>query len=485
MSKYFVTTSIFYSNAPPHVGHAMELVSADVLARFHRARGYEVMLSTGTDEHGGKNAEAAAKLGVTPKQHVDNLSQSFKDLCVQFDISQDRFIRTTDKQHQIGVTAIWKKLLPYIYKNEYIGMYDQREEDFITLEKAREIKKKDPERYERLQEIKEENYFFALSKFNNQIKKVIEDGSLRIVPISRRHEILSVINQGLEDISISRPKSKISWGIPVPGDSEHTIYVWFEALMNYITVLGYPDGDDFNRFWPADVQVIGKDILRFHAAIWPAMLLALEINLPKNLYVHGHITLDGKKMSKSVGNVVSPVKMVDDYGSDAVRYYLLRHIPSYDDGDFSWFKMEQAHNGELGNELGNLVQRMASMINLYQDGAIGEIPPSEHDSGPLEEHMQNFRFDRALDYIFGLIKGINQYIDEEKPWVVAKSDAKHLEEILSYAVGSILQIGFMLSPFMPKTSQRIEEIFASGVVSNFEGSLFPKKELHTGSDKKD
>lgn len=479
MSKFYVTTSIPYVNAQPHVGFAMELTIADVLARYHRAKGDEVLFSTGTDEHGGKNAEAAAALGLTPKRHVDNLSQNYKDLCTVLDISNDRFLRTTDKQHIAGAQVIWKRLKDYIYKSTYTGMYDQREEEFITIEMARELKEHNPERFARLQEVEEENYFFKLSAFNDEIKKRIEDNSFRIVPSGYRQEILQLLDKGLEDISISRPKSKLSWGVPVPGDPDHIMYVWFDALMNYITVLAYPEAADLRKFWPADVQVIGKDITRFHAAIWPAMLLGLNMDLPQSLYVHGFVTIDGEKMSKSVGNVVSPLEIISAYGSDAMRYYFLRHIPSYGDGDFSWEKIEEAYNGELGNELGNLVQRLAGMVNQFQDGVLGNVSPAEHDRGPYDEALEEFRFDKALDYVFSLIKGQNRYIDEQKPWEIAKTDSGHVQEILAYVAGSVLQIADLLEPFLPKTSTKIKDIFATGVVKNYDGQLFPKIEIHT------
>jgi len=477
LAKFYVTTAIPYVNAPPHVGNAIDFTCADVLARYHRQRGDDVVFSTGTDEHGGKNAEAAAKVNLTPKKYVDNLSENFKNFAQALDISYDRFIRTTDQQHVAGAKAIWKKLKPHIYRGKYAGMYDQKEEEFITNERAREIKQHEPERYARLQKTTEENYFFKLSGFNDQIAKAINDGRFNIVPATRKHEILSLLKDGLEDISISRPKSKVGWGIPVPDDPDQTIYVWFEALMNYITVLAYPKADDLKKYWPADVQVIGKDILRFHAAIWPAMLLALKLDLPKNLYVHGFVTVANQKMSKSIGNTVSPLEVISKFGSDAMRYYFLRHIPSYDDGDFSWDKMEQAYNGELGNELGNLVQRIASMLNRYQDGVIGEIPPGEHDTGPYYDSLSAFRFDKALDYVFTMIRGQNQYIDEEKPWEIAKQDKEHLKEVLAYSTGSLLQIGSLIEPFLPRTGQAIADIFSGGVVKNYDGPLFPRIEL--------
>lgn len=482
--KFYITTSIPYVSGAPHVGTAMEFILADTLARYHHQQDEDVLFSTGSDEHGGKIMEKASNLGITPERYAAQMSMTFKDVCKMLDINYDRFVRTTDKQHETIAATIWQKLQPYIYKGSYSGMYDQKEEEFLSLEQAKEIKTQDPERFQRLQEIQEENYFFKLSAFESQIKKLITSGELRITPESREHEILALLNKGLEDVSISRPKSKIPWGITVPGDETQTMYVWFEALMNYITVLGYPDHQDFKKYWPADVQVIGKDISRFHATIWPAMLLGLGLPVQKVLYVHGFITVDGKKMSKSVGNVISPNDTVSTYGSDATRYYLLRHIPSNEDGDFTWEKMEMAYNNELGNDLGNLVQRTSSMIHRYQNGVIGDVPGPGHDTGPYHEAIADFRFDKALDYTWGLVQGLNQYIELEKPWVIAKEkDAPHLQEVLAYVVGSLHQIAGMLYPFMPKTAMAITNTYKDGVVKDIDGSLFPKVYVHT-KDKK-
>jgi methionyl-tRNA synthetase len=334
-----------------------------------------------------------------------------------------------------------------------------------------------PDHPQTYQKLEEENYFFKLSKYTEQVKHAIESDQFHIVPKTRKHEILAVIHEGLEDISISRPKDKLSWGIPVPGDKTQVMYVWFEALMNYITVLGYPEHEDFKKFWPANVQVIGKDIIRFHAAIWPAMLLSLGLPLPKQLYVHGFVTLNGEKMSKSVGNVVAPKEIIDKYGTDAFRYYFLRHIPSYEDGDFSWEKFEAAYNNELANELGNAVQRTAAMIMKYQNGLIGDTPPAQHDSEPVIEAIGHCRFDRALDEIWGQVRGLNQYIDETKPWEVAKTDDKdHLREILAYQASCLLEIADLLEPFIPDTAVKIRNVFDAGVIRPTSETLFPKHE---------
>ena len=378
--NYFVTTSIPYVNGEPHLGHAMEFVMADVLARSARKQKNNVIYSTGTDEHGGKIAEKADELKLEPLELATQMSQKFRDLAESLDISADSFIRTTDKGHEQRAQLIWKALEKDIYKNKYVGWYCTGDEDFFSEAEVKENKGVCPNHNRPYEKVEEENYFFKLSNYNEQIKKAIEDGSFQIIPKAKRNEILWVITDGLEDISISRPKDKISWGIPVPGDKTQVMYVWFEALMNYITVLGYPEHEDFKNFWPANVQVIGKDIIRFHAAIWPACCWRLACSYRRRCTFTVSSTIDNKKMSKSLGNYVSPTEIVDKYSADVFRYYFLRHIPSYEDGDFSWDKLDAAYNNELANELGNAVQRTAAMIVKYQDGVIGDIPEPEHDT---------------------------------------------------------------------------------------------------------
>ncbi|TXG77810.1 methionine--tRNA ligase [Patescibacteria group bacterium] len=476
--NYYVTTSIPYVNGDPHIGFGMELVQADVLARAARQRGDKVIFSTGSDEHGGKIADKAAENKLTPLEFSSQMSQKFRDLGKLLNVSNDRFIRTTDKGHEQRAQLIWQNLKEDIYKSTYTGWYCTGCEEFKTEAVVKDTKGICPNHKKPYEKIEEENYFFKLSKYAPQIEKAINDGSFTIVPSNRRHEILRIINDGLEDISISRPKEKISWGIPVPGDANQVMYVWFEALMNYITVLGYPEHDDFGKFWPAKVQVVGKDIIRFHAAIWPGMLLALGLKLPKQLYVHGFITVDSQKMGKSLGNVVAPKDIVDQYCADVFRYYFLRHIPSYEDGDFSWERLNNAYNNELGNELGNAVQRTVAMINSYQNGIIGTIPEVGHDAGRYRESLELCRFDQALDAVWEKIRGLNQYIEEQKPWAIAKSgEGDHLQEVLAYQVGSLLEIAELLIPFMPETAGKIAGIFQEGVVTPIEGTLFPRKEL--------
>ncbi len=475
--NYYVTTSIPYVNGEPHIGFGMELLYADVLARYARAEGKPVIFSTGTDEHGGKVAEKAADNNLTPKQFTDKISQQFRELAKTLNISNDRFIRTTDAGHEQRAQIIWKSLEKDIYKGKYSGLYCIGCEAFVTEAAAKENKGICPIHNKPYEKIEEENYFFKLSKYAPQILEAVETGSFRVIPTTRKHEILNVIKDGLDDISISRPKDKISWGIPVPGDDTQVMYVWFEALMNYITVLGYPEHADFKKFWPANVQVIGKDILRFHAAIWPGMLLALGLPLPQSLFVHGFVNVEGQKMSKSLGNVIHPQQIIDEYGVDAFRYYFLRHIPAYEDGDFSWQKLHEAYNNELGNELGNAVQRTSAMVNQYQNGIIGNIPPAEHDTAGYRKALEDCRFDRAVEEAWLQVRGLNQYIDEEKPWEINKQgDKEHLQEVLAYQISCLLEIAEMLAPFMPETSQKIRRIFEEGVIRSIEGTLFPRKE---------
>jgi methionyl-tRNA synthetase len=477
MSNYYVTTSIPYVNGDPHIGFAMELITGDVLARTARLRGENVIYCTGTDEHGTKVAEKAASLSKSPQEFADEVSQKFRDLGSLLGVEPDRFIRTTDKGHMQRAQVIWKALSKDIYKAKYVGWYDVRQEEFVPEAQADPERMK-PEHPQAYQKLEEENYFFRLSRYNEQILKAIESDELKVVPKTRKNEIVSLLREGLDDISISRPAAKLEWGIPVPGDKHQVMYVWFEALMNYITVLGYPEHDDFKQFWPANTQIIGKDIIRFHAAIWPAMLMSLGAALPRQLYVHGFVNVDGQKMSKSLGNVIAPSEIVEKYGADAFRYYFLRHIPSYDDGDFSWESFERAYNNELANELGNAVQRTAAMISKYQGGLIGGVPDAEHDTADYLEAIEACRFDRALDIVWDQVRGLNQFIDQEKPWEIAKTgDEDHLREVLANQVSDLLEIAELLQPFMPGAAAKIQGVFESGIVRPLEGTLFPKLEV--------
>ena len=331
------------------------------------------------------------------------------------------------------------------------------------------------------QQVTEDNYFFKTSAFTDKIREAITSGTMQIVPEFRKNEFLELIKDGLADVSVSRPKKSLTWGIPVPDDPEQIMYVWLDALANYITVIGYPDRmDECLSYWPADVQVIGKDILRFHAGIWPAMLLGLGLPLPKRLLVHGFINIGGAKISKTVGNVIDPNEIIDKYGVDAFRYFFSRHIPTLDDGDFTWESFESAYNGELGNDLGNLIQRVAGMITRYQSGVIGESGQTEHDMSAYHQAMEQLEFNKAIDEVWTMVRSLNQYIDNVKPWVIAKQVEKdpdaaaHLAEVLGHCAGALLQIGDLLVPFMPTTAKAIHATFETGVVQPLPTVLFPK-----------
>lgn len=483
--KLYITTAIPYVNGTPHIGNAIDYLLADIWTRYEKQQGHDVRFQVGTDEHGNKIAAKAAEEGIDPQTYTDRQYGNFQILMEKVGASSTDFIRTTDPHHVAAVQYIWQKLQPYIYKGSYAGWYCVGHEAFFTDKEVQDLGGICPDHQKPFEQVKEDNYYLKTSAFTDQIKEAIETGRMEIVPEFRKNEFLELIKNGLQDVSISRPRKNLSWGVEVPGDPEQVMYVWIDALANYITVLGYPDRDGWQDFWPADVQVIGKDILRFHAGIWPAMLLGLGLELPKKLLVHGHVIVGGAKMSKTVGNVVDPIQIIDEYGVDAFRYYFSRHIPTLDDGDFTWEKFENAYNGELGNDLGNLIQRVASMITKYQAGVIGDSQQTEHDMSLYHDAMTHLEFNKAVDEVWSMVRSLNQYIDNVKPWVVAKGIGKdpeaepHLAEILAHCAGALLQIGDLLLPFLPNTAAAIHAIFESGVVSQSEGVLFPKRYLHT------
>ena len=483
--KLYINTAIPYLNGTPHVGHAMDYLLADIWARYQKQNGHEVRFSVGTDEHGNKIAQKAAEAGLDPKTYVDQVFVGFETLIKKLGTSYTDFVRTTDAHHIGAVQYIWQQLAQYIYKGKYEGWYCVGCEGFVTDKEATTNNGVCPIHNQPYQHLSEDNYYLKASAFTDQIRQALSDGTLQIYPEYRKKEFLELIKDGIQDVSISRPKKNLSWGIPVPGDPEQVMYVWVDALANYLTVIGYPDQQGWQEYWPADVEVLGKDILRFHLGIWPVILLGLGLPLPKKMLVHGWVNIDGSKQSKSAGNGVDPVDVIDHYGLDAFRYYFSRHIPTLDDGDFTWEKFEAAYNTELANDLGNLVQRVASMINRYQAGVIGEIVPGEHDMGIYHDSMDGFEFDKAIDEVWLMVRSLNQYIENVKPWEIAKTAttdteaASHLAEVLSYAVGALLQIGDLLVPFLPETAGKIHQIFESGVVKLPEGVIFPRIYLHT------
>lgn len=483
--SFYITTAIDYVNGKPHIGHALEKIQADVLARYHRLEQEQVLFLTGTDEHGSKIARSAEAAGKDPQLFADEMSHTFRMLKDALNLSWDFFIRTSDKQlHWPGVQKLWKKLYEAgdLYKKKYRGLYCVGHEAFITEKDFVDGKCADHQKEPEV--IEEENYFFRLSKYTKEIEARIKSQELKIIPESRQNEILSLLRSGLEDVSFSRPSKDISWGIPVPNDPEHTMYVWCDALTNYISAIGYGrDEHEMEKWWPADMHVIGKDILRFHAAIWPGMLLSAGLPFPKSIFVHGFITVEGKKMSKTVGNVIDPVELVQKYGTDPVRYYLLREIPSGEDGDFSVQKFEERYNGDLANGIGNLVARVATlgeavsplgfdpeMLAKETKGMIGET------KGKYEKYMAEVRLNEALGAVWELISFSDKYINETKPWTL-KNDPVSLSPIMFNASVLIHEIAKLISPFLPETAEKITEqisIKDGAIHIKKSGSLFPR-----------
>lgn len=483
--RLYVTTAIPYVNGVPHIGHAMDYLLADIWARYQRQNGREVRFQIGTDEHGTKNAAKAVELGLDPQSYVDQASAPFKAMAEKVGSSYTDFIRTTDGHHKGAVQYIWQQLQPHIYKDTYEGWYCSGCEQFYTDKEVQESGGVCPNHKTPFEHLSEENYYLRASDFTEQIRSAIETNKLRIIPEFRKKEVLELIKDGVKDVSISRPRKNLSWGVSVPGDDTQVMYVWIDALSNYLTVLGYPDKSEWQEYWPADVQVVGKDILRFHAIIWPAILLGIGVGLPKRILAHGFVNIGGEKISKSLGNGIDPHQIIDSYGVDAFRYFFARHIPTTEDGDFTWEKFENAYNNELGNDLGNLVQRVAAMITRYQAGVIGDSPQAEHDMGPYREAVEQFRYNEAIDVVWNTVRSLNQYLENVKPWEIAKQREKdteaseHLSDVLAHAASTLLQIADLLTPFMPGTAAMIKSMFATGVVPADIQPLFPKVYLHT------
>ncbi len=417
MKKRYITTAIPYMNGEPHIGHAMDYCLADVFARYLRLTGAEVRLQAGTDEHGSKIAQKAEEQGVDVQEFVDLKVKTFREFIAKLGVEYTDFVRTTDAEHEKRVQKIWKKLEPHIYKASYEGWYCTGCERFITEKECKDNDGICPDHLKKYEKLSEENYYLKISDFKNEIREAILSDRMKILPDFRKKEILALLEDS-PDVSISRPRSQLEWGVPVPDDDEQVMYVWLDALSNYITVLGYPESDITN-WWPAEAQFVGKDILRFHAIIWPAMLIGLGLDLPKVLVSHGMILANGQKMSKSIGNVVDPVEVIERHGVDAFRYFFLRHIDTFSDSDFTWEKFENSYNNELANDLGNLVQRLATLAKkngVKLDNNL-EVPQISEE---YDEIMRRFEFSHGFDYVWEKIQGLNKKIDEEKPWVLAK-----------------------------------------------------------------
>ncbi len=465
---FYITTPIYYVNDVPHIGSAYPTLACDVLARFKRLDGYDVKFLTGTDEHGQKVAKAAATAGMDPQSFTDQVSQNFRDLCQVMNFSNDDFIRTTEPRHYAAVQAVWNKLLAAgdIYEDSYGGWYAVRDEAFYNED---ELTEKDGIKYgpfgAPVEWVEEPSYFFRLSKWQEPLLKYYTEHPDFIAPTSRRNEVISFVKSGLKDLSVSR--TTFNWGVPVPGDDKHIMYVWLDALTNYITALGYPDtGGDYAKFWPTAVHIVGKDILRFHAVYWPAFLMAAGLAPPQRIFAHGWWTAEGEKMSKSLGNVIAPQALIDKYGLDATRYFLLREVPFGNDGDFSAQQMINRINADLANNLGNLAQRTLSFIQKNAGAAVPQpgaytnadnilLAQIETTLPAVRAHLDKQEFNKALEVIWQLSAAANAYIDTEAPWSLKKTDPARMQTVLYVLLETIRNLGLLLLPFMPESAGKI------------------------------
>lgn len=468
MDKFYITTPIYYPSGKFHIGTAYTTILADVLARFNRQKGKEVRFLTGLDEHGEKIQKKAEEAGITPQEYVDKMAESAKELWKKLNITNDDFIRTTDERHILSVSKAFEILYNQgdIYLGKYKGKYCVPCETFYT--ESQLVDGKCPSCNRDVKEVEEETYFFNMKKYEERLKEFYKENPDFLVPITKKNEIMnSFVNVGIEDLCISR--TTFNWGIPVPNDPKHVMYVWLDALLNYVTALGYLSDDEslLNKFWPADVQIIGKDILRFHAIYWPIFLMALNLPTPKKLFVHDFIMMRDGKMSKSKGNTIYPDILADAYGVDAVRYTILKSLPYGQDGEFTPESFIEKYNTDLCNDLGNLVNRTVAMINKYQDGII-KLPKIKTQFDDelnnfinteielYEKEMENINIQNAISHILNIVSRTNKYIDETSPWVLYKEEKMdELESVMYNLYEAIRRAAILFVPFIPETSEKI------------------------------
>lgn len=456
---FYITTPIYYPNAQPHMGHAYTTLLCDALARWHRLIGDETYFLTGTDENTEKVIEAAQKAGEDPRAYLAKIVQTFKKLYEELDISYDQFIQTSDESvHWPGAIEMWKRLEQNgdIYKGEYIGLYCIGCESFLTEKDL--IEGKCPNHGTVPKELKEENYFFRLSHYTDQLKHLLTNNTINIVPAKRKQEMVALLDAGLQDVSFSRPAEAIAWGIPVPNDATQKMYVWVDALTNYITALGFGRGEEHMRFWPG-VHVVGKDILRFHSIMWPAMLLSAGVSLPKEIFVHGMITSQGKKMSKTLGNVVNPQDLIARYGAEATRYILLRHINAMDDSDITWERMDEWYTAHLVNGLGNLTARIMKLAETHLAEGAGVSAQGTDDVLSVEftQALDEYRFNDALDYVWQRIGVLDEAITRTEPFKLVKTDPVAGKQLIATYATELYAIARLLNPFMPETNRIIKD----------------------------
>jgi methionyl-tRNA synthetase len=481
MAKFYVTTAIPYVNARPHIGHALEFVQGDVIARFHKLKGFQTLLLSGGDENALKNVQAAEKEGISVQEFVDKNTKVFEELAQELHVEFDIFQKGSDQLHHYPASQkLWELCEKNgdIYKKKYKGLYCVGCELFYTREELDEK----GECYEHpgkpLEEVEEENYFFKLSKYAKDILKLIETNTLKIIPDFRRNEVLAFVKRGLEDISISRSNKRAkNWGVPVPGDPKQRMYVWFDALNIYQSGVGFCwDEENYKKWWPADVHVIGKGIIRFHAVYWPAFLLSAKLALPKKIFVHEYFTVNGQKMSKTLGNVIDPFDLIKVYGADALRFYFLRYFSPFSDGDFSEEKLKVAYNADLANGLGNLISRVAKLCENSDYTSLGPTKRNPEHVIEDEEYLHaldEYRFSDALSFVWQKITKLDQFINEEKPWELIKTNSGRASSALAHCVDQIQEITLFLQPFMPETADKIAEQFKGPKIKS-QKPLFPR-----------